>query len=319
MRESSANNIKKMNINNIQIREASANDFNEIMQVERQAFGYDKEALLTAGLLADPTAEPRVSLLAFEGDEPVGHILFTRAYFADRPESPTMHILAPLAVKPKYQRLGVGGLLIEAGIEKLRQMSSRLVFVLGYATYYPRRGFTPDAARLGYPAPYPIPEEFKDCWMVRAVDPDGFEIGRGAVECCEAMDRPEHWRDDEADKVRIRDKARTCVKDTVLPLQRGQFEACGRCLDEQYRRFGDTEFLKARVIEPGRVYEIGYPACVCPDVLSGRVTDPAHCECSRQSVLYILGELMPDKSIDVETIETVLGGAAKCRFKVIVE
>jgi hypothetical protein len=114
-------------------------------------------------------------------------------------------------------------------------------------------------------------------------------------------------------------KAIACVRDTVLPLQRGQFEECGRCLDEQYRRYGNTEFLNAKVIEPGRVYEIGYPECVCPEVLSGAVTDPAHCECSRQSVLYILGELMPLRKITVETIETILGGAEKCRFKATVE
>jgi len=116
-----------------------------------------------------------------------------------------------------------------------------------------------------------------------------------------------------------KNKAIACVHDTVLPLQRAQFEECGSCLDEQYRRYGNTEFLNAKVLEYGRVYEIGYPACVCPDVASGRATDPAHCECSRQSVLYILGELMPDKNITVETIETVLGGANRCRFKATVQ
>lgn len=116
-----------------------------------------------------------------------------------------------------------------------------------------------------------------------------------------------------------RDKAIHCVKDTILPMQKKQFEECGRCLDEQYKRYGNTEWLSAKTIEPGRVYEIGYPACVCPDVASGKAKDVSHCECSRQSVLYIIGELLPDKKIDVEIIETVLGGADKCRFKVTVE
>jgi hypothetical protein len=35
--------------------------------------------------------------------------------------------------------------------------------------------------------------------------------------------------------------------------------------------------------------------------------------------LYILGELMPERKITVETIETILGGAKKCRFKATVE
>ena len=89
-------------------------------------------------------------------------------------------------------------------------------------------------------------------------------------------------------------KAIDCVKDTVLPIQRAQFEECG-CS-----------------------YEIGYPKCVCDEVLSGKVTDVSHCECSRNSVLYILQDLMPDKDIQVEIIHTVLGGADDCRFKVTV-
>ena len=116
-----------------------------------------------------------------------------------------------------------------------------------------------------------------------------------------------------------RDTAINCVKDTILPMQRKQFEECGRCLDEQYKRYGNTALLFAEIIEEGRIYEIGYPACVCPEVISGKVKDVSHCECSRQSVLYIIGNLLPDKNIGVEIIETVLGGADKCRFKVTVE
>ena len=116
-----------------------------------------------------------------------------------------------------------------------------------------------------------------------------------------------------------RDKAIHCVKDTILPMQREQLEECGRCLDEQYKRYGNTEWLSAKTIEEGHIYEIGYPACVCPEVASGKVKDASHCECSRQSVLYIIGNLLPDKNISVEIIETVLGGAEKCRFKVTVE
>ena len=65
-----------------------------------------------------------------------------------------------------------------------------------------------------------------------------------------------------------RDKAIHCVKDTILPMQREQFEECGRCLDEQYKRYGNTEWLSAKTIEEGHIYEIGYPACVCPEVAS---------------------------------------------------
>lgn len=117
---------------NIQIRETNTDDFDSIMTVEKQAFGYDKEAQLVADLLADKTAEPMVSLLAFYKGEAVGHILFTRAYFDGQGALQMMHILAPLAVKPEYQRQGIGGMLIRAGIERLQEKGSCLVFVLGH-------------------------------------------------------------------------------------------------------------------------------------------------------------------------------------------
>ena len=116
-----------------------------------------------------------------------------------------------------------------------------------------------------------------------------------------------------------REKAVRCVKDTVLPLQEKMFRECGCDLDAQYRKYGDLEGFFARVIQPGRIYEMGYPQCVCPEVLSGAVQDPAHCECSRQSVAYILENLLPDRSITVETVETVLSGGDRCRFLVTVD
>lgn len=36
-------------------------------------------------------------------------------------------------------------------------------------------------------------------------------------------------------KMNYKDKAIRCVKDTILPMQRKQFEECGYCLDKQYQ------------------------------------------------------------------------------------
>ena len=117
----------------------------------------------------------------------------------------------------------------------------------------------------------------------------------------------------------FREKAIQCVKDTVLPIQMQMFQECGGSLDAQYQKYGSLEGFFARVLEPGRVYEVGYPQCVCPEVRTGAVRDPAHCECSRQSVLYILSQLLPEKTITAETVKTVLGGGDCCCFRVTVE
>lgn len=109
-----------------------------------------------------------------------------------------------------------------------------------------------------------------------------------------------------------------CVKGFVLAELRRQFEECGCDLDRQYAKYGRTEYFFADVVEPGRVYEMGYPRCLCPMVDVGFVGAPSHCECSRQSILYVLQELLPGRTIRVETLGTVLSGGTECRFRVTV-
>lgn len=113
--------------------------------------------------------------------------------------------------------------------------------------------------------------------------------------------------------------AEACVRDGVLLELRRQFEECGCDLDRQYAKYGRTPFFFADVIEPGRVYEMGYPRCLCPQVEAGFVAAPTHCECSRQSILYVLETLLPGRVVEVETLETVLAGGSECRFRVIVK
>ena len=57
-----------------------------MLAVERAAFGSEAEADLVRALLDDPTAEPRLSLLARDGVRPVGHVLFTSVRLGGRAE-----------------------------------------------------------------------------------------------------------------------------------------------------------------------------------------------------------------------------------------
>ena len=116
-----------------------------------------------------------------------------------------------------------------------------------------------------------------------------------------------------------RPSAENCVKDVVLTELRRQFEECGCDLDRQYAKYNRSEYFFADIVEPGRVYEIGYPRCLCPQVDAGFVKAPTHCECSRQSILFVYRELIPDRTVRVETLRTVLVGDSECRFRVTVE
>ncbi|MCW4019510.1 MAG: N-acetyltransferase [Candidatus Bathyarchaeota archaeon] len=177
----------------VYIRETNFADLNGILKVEREAFNSPKEAALTSDLLADPTAQPLLSLLAFVDEQPAGHILFTTAHLPNAP-AVVVSILAPLAVLPQFQKQGVGGSLIKTGLALQSKNGVDVVFVLGHPTYYPRHGFTP-AGKHGFKAPYPIPEKDTDAWMVQALRPNIIGSISGNVVCCEALDKPEHWRE----------------------------------------------------------------------------------------------------------------------------
>ena len=176
------------------IREASDLDLNDVLSVERLAFGHDDEAELVRNLLSDPSAQPILSLLAFRDDVAVGHILFTAAHLTNNQNTIKISILAPLAVVPDAQRQGIGGKLIERGLQLLSRSGVDLVFVLGHPEYYPRHGFKP-AGCLGFEATYPIPHEHADAWMVQALRPEIIGTVRGKVVCADALNKPEYWRE----------------------------------------------------------------------------------------------------------------------------
>lgn len=175
------------------IRETNDFDINDIILVERNAFNSGKEAALTRDTLADPTAKPLLSLMAFVEGKPAGHILFTAAHLLNAPKI-AVSFLAPLAVLPEFQRKGVGSALVKKGLEILSKLGVELVFVVGHPEYYPRFGFK-TAGKFGFETPYPFPEEQAEAWMVKALRPDVVGATSGKLICCEALNKPEIWRE----------------------------------------------------------------------------------------------------------------------------
>lgn len=178
------------------IKKAVVTNESEILAVQEKAFGEKKGyeiRQLVADLLEDRTAVPRFSFVAVADGVIVGHILFSKVILAGD-KGLSAQILAPLAVLPDYQNKGVGSKLVQTGIEELRKTGVKLVFVLGHPGFYPRFGFTP-AGKLGYEAPYVIPEEHSGAWMVQGLCPGVIGGKRGKVQCSDALNKPEHWRE----------------------------------------------------------------------------------------------------------------------------
>jgi predicted N-acetyltransferase YhbS len=138
----------------VTVREETPSDLEAIRDVNRQAFGRADEARLVDALRDGGYA--RLSLLAEEVGQVVGHVLFSDLPIVT--QAGTLHALAlaPVAVLPERQRQGIGSRLIREGLRACARAGHRVVVVLGHADYYPRFGFS---ARLAQrlQAPYSGP------------------------------------------------------------------------------------------------------------------------------------------------------------------
>lgn len=181
----------------LKIRHSQAADHIAISAIHTSAFGPDQgpEIVdLVNDLFDDETAKPVLSLVAETEGKLIGHILFTVVRLQPESQEISARILAPLAVASDAQGKGVGGALIKAGLQQLADAGVALVFVLGHPSYYPRFGFQ-TAGVLGFEAPYAIPADHAEAWMVQALRAGVIGRVTGTVQCSEVLNQPQHWQE----------------------------------------------------------------------------------------------------------------------------
>lgn len=98
------------------IRKVQEQDWTAIEDLVKQAFATASysdgtEAALVARLRQGPAFLPDLALMAEREAKPAGFILFTKA----RVSQETILALAPLAVKPCFQKSGIGTALVKKG------------------------------------------------------------------------------------------------------------------------------------------------------------------------------------------------------------
>jgi putative acetyltransferase len=136
------------------IRDEQTADQAEVHAMNAVAFDTPAEACLVDNLRFK--VSPYVSLVAVDGEDVIGHIMFTPVMLEGHADLFIMG-LAPMAVKPENQRRGVGSRLVEAGLQRCREMDVSAVVVLGHPEYYPRFGFVP-SVRFGIVSQYGVPD-----------------------------------------------------------------------------------------------------------------------------------------------------------------
>lgn len=136
------------------IRDEAPADRDDIRAVHGAGFGRAAEADLVDALRRDGTAI--VSLVAAADGRIVGHALFSALRIERHGGTVRAAALAPLAVRPEWQRRGIGAALVRHGIARCRARGCAGVIVVGDPAYYGRFGFAA-ACVAGLLSPYAGP------------------------------------------------------------------------------------------------------------------------------------------------------------------
>jgi putative acetyltransferase len=149
----------------ILVRAEKDGDAEAVRAVHEAAFGGPVEADIVDALRRD--CPQCVSLVATEGGDVVGHVLFSPVTVGGGGDAPAGMGLGPMAVLAAFQRRGIGSRLVRAGIAALKDAGCPFIIVLGHPDYYPRFGFVPASAR-GLACPWGgVPDE---AFMVLMLD-----------------------------------------------------------------------------------------------------------------------------------------------------
>lgn len=179
----------------MELRQSHGHEIKDITKIHLEAFDETEGPIvseLAKNILNDKTAEPRLTIVAEKQNELLGHVLFTKLEIETDKYNLNARILAPLAVRPKVMKKGIGSKLVKQGCEQLKNEGVELILVYGDPKYYSRFGFKP-AKPLGLLPSHPIPKEYEEAWMVMNLANKTFQKMNCKVKCCQALDDPKFW------------------------------------------------------------------------------------------------------------------------------
>ena len=174
------------------IRAATKRDQGEIREIHLCAFPTSEGQLvseLAVSLLSEKTTPPTISLVAEADSTLIGHVAFSPVT-ADGNDELKGYILAPLGVKPDYQKRGIGSHLIETGLQQLTDMDVDVLLVYGDPQYYSRFGFNPDIAERYIP-PYSLQYPFG--WQGITLNERTTPTSPVRINCVPSLRDPQQW------------------------------------------------------------------------------------------------------------------------------
>jgi putative acetyltransferase len=170
---------------NTTIRPERPDEYDAVRAVNLSAFDNPTEADLVDAMRATPQHLPELSLVAEVDGQIVGHAYFCEVVVEREDGEITALSLGPIAVRPAWQRKGIGGALIREGQERGRERGYPFIVLNGHPWYYPRFGFVP-ARQYGLETIWPVSDPV---FMVCELQPGALEKAAGQLRYPEPFTR----------------------------------------------------------------------------------------------------------------------------------
>lgn len=144
----------------IVVRAEVPEDVRAIDVVNLSAFECEDEARLVSNIRSSREFVPDLSLVAELNGRIVGHVLLSKVALeaAEGAGATTILALGPMSVVPSQSHRGIGSSLIQAAVNRARDMRYTAIVVAGHPEYYRRFDFQP-AAHWGISTNLPLPDD----------------------------------------------------------------------------------------------------------------------------------------------------------------
>lgn len=115
----------------------------------------------------------------------------------------------------------------------------------------------------------------------------------------------------------FRECGRNCVQCGTLQVYKDLFEQAAGDLDRFFAIADEQTGVRCETVEKDAVYNLYFLECTCELHKRGYVSTPLLCECSRQSIIYVLQSLWKDRTFQVTICESIYAEAniARCGLK----
>lgn len=151
----------------IYLRIENPEDYVGISSLLKSAFkddphGDNTEHLLVERLRKSPYYIPKLAIVAETNNQIIGYILLTKIPIVQAEKEFEVLALAPVAVLPAFQNIGLGSGLIHFAHGEAKKMGYKAIALIGHEKYYPRFGYKM-AKEFGIDFSIPAPD--KNCMI----------------------------------------------------------------------------------------------------------------------------------------------------------